>query len=136
MDETSKARTGRRVADPDADPARAERAGAGVIDPIRCAEFIQTNATQLAQSKATRVYLEESLRSVKSIQMKKHAELPVSAQEREAYASDEYRTALAGLQAAVEAEEGLRWMMVAAQAKIEIWRSMEASGRAMDRATR
>ena len=107
-----------------------------MIDPIRCAEFIQTNATQLAQSKATRVYLEESLRSVKSIQMKKHAELPVSAQEREAYASDEYRTALAGLQAAVEAEEGLRWMMVAARAKIEIWRSMEASGRAMGMATR
>lgn len=107
-----------------------------MIDPIACVDFIRDNAENLAQAKAARVYLEESLRSVKSMQMKKHAELPVSAQEREAYASDEYRTALAGLQAAVEAEEGLRWLMVAAQAKIEIWRSMEASGRAMDRATR
>ena len=136
MDETSKARTGRRVADSDANTASAERTGAGVIDPIACVDFIRDNAENLAQAKAARVYLEESLRSVKSMQMKKHAELPVSAQEREAYASDEYRTALAGLQAAVEAEEGLRWLMVAAQAKIEIWRSMEASGRAMDRATR
>ena len=106
------------------------------IDPVRCVEFLQANARPMAEAKAARIYTEESLRAVKSLVMKRHAELTVSAQEREAYASDEYRTALEGLRAAVEAEESLRWMMVAAQAKVEVWRSMEASGRAMDRATR
>ncbi len=90
----------------------------------------------MAQAKANRIYIEESLRSVKATAMKLHAELPVSAQEREAYACDEYRTALAGLREAVQIEEALRWMMIAAQAKVEVWRSLEASGRAMDRATR
>lgn len=124
------------MADSDADPACSERTGKSLIDPVACVDFIRDNATALAAAKANRVYLEESLRSVKSIQMKQHADIPVSAQEREAYASEPYRTALAGLQAAVEAEEGLRWLMIAAQAKIEIWRSQEASGRALDRATR
>lgn len=107
-----------------------------MIDPVKCAEFLQANARKFAQAKANRIYIEESLRSVKSVQMKLHGELPVTAQEREAYSSEPYRAALDGLRAAVEEEESLRWMMIAAQAKIEIWRSMEASGRAMDRATR
>ncbi len=106
------------------------------IDPIACCEFIQANAKRLAVAKANRVYLEESLRSVKALEMQKHAGMSIGAQEREAYASDAYRTALSGLQVAFEGEEGLRWLMVAAQAKVEVWRSLEASGRAMDRVTR
>ncbi len=107
-----------------------------MIDPIKCVEFIQANAKQMAEAKAARIYIEESLRAIKSVVMKRHADLSVGAQEREAYASDEYRTALEGLRAAVEAEESLRWMMVAAQAKVDVWRSLEFSARAMDRATR
>lgn len=106
-----------------------------MIDPIKCLEFIQANAGKLARAKAERIYIEESLRSTKSLQMQQHAGLPVSAQEREAYASDEYRTALEGLKAAVEAEESLRWMMIAAQAKVEVWRTMSANDRRMDRAS-
>ena len=37
---------------------------------------------------------------------------------------------------AVEAEEAARWRMVTAQAAVEVWRSMEASNRGMDRGTR
>ena len=107
-----------------------------MIDPIKCLEFMRDNAPALAKAKAERVYIEESLRTVKSRQMQLHNGLPVSAQEREAYASDEYRTALEGLRAAVEAEESLRWLMVAAQAKVEVWRSMESSNRAIDRGAR
>lgn len=106
-----------------------------MIDPIKCIEFIQSNAGKLARAKAERIYIEESLRSTKSLQMQQHAGLPVSAQEREAYASDEYRTALEGLKAAVEAEESLRWMMIAAQAKVEVWRTMSANDRRIDRAS-
>lgn len=107
-----------------------------MIDPLKCVEFIQSNASKMAEAKANRIYIEESLRSIKALQMQHHSSLPVSAQEREAYASEPYRTALAGLRAAVEAEESLRWMMVAAQAKVEVWRSMESSNRAIDRGAR
>ena len=106
------------------------------IDPIKCLEFIQRNATKMAQAKANRVYIEESLRSVKATVMQQHSVLPVNGQEREAYASEPYKAALDGLKAAVEAEEQLRWMMVAAQAKVDVWRSLERSNRAMDRGTR
>ena len=107
-----------------------------MIDPVACVDFIRDNAEKLAQAKANRIYIEESLRSIKSTVMQEHAGLTVGAQEREAYASEPYKTALAGLKVATQEEEALRWLMIAAQAKIEIWRSMEASGRAIDRAAR
>jgi hypothetical protein len=34
----------------------------------------------------------------------------------------------------VEVEEQLRWTLIAAQARVEIWRSQEASNRLQDRA--
>ncbi len=107
-----------------------------MIDPLKCVEFIQANAARFAKAKAERIYIEESLRSIKALAMQHHADKPVNAQEREAYASEAYRVALDGLKVAVETEEALRWKMVAAQAKVEVWRSMESSNRAMDRAAR
>jgi len=58
----------------------------------------------------------------------------VAAAEIEAYADASYLEVLKGLAAAVEAEETLRWGLVSAQARIEVWRSTEASNRVMDRA--
>jgi len=37
---------------------------------------------------------------------------------------------LAALQQATEKEEALRWLMVAAEAKIEAWRTIESTRRA------
>ena len=56
-------------------------------------------------------------------------------QEREAYASPKYKEHLKALQQAVETREELRWMLIAAQARIEVWRSQEASSRAEGKAT-
>jgi hypothetical protein len=56
-------------------------------------------------------------------------------QEREAYASSRYKDHLLALQHAVEVREELRWMLIAAQARIEVWRSQEASNRAEGKAT-
>jgi hypothetical protein len=53
----------------------------------------------------------------------------------EAYANDHYVSLLEGLKEAVEVEEKLRWQLIAAQARIEIWRSQEATNRTIDRAT-
>ncbi len=104
-----------------------------MIDPLKCVEFIQANAAKFAKAKAERIYIEESLRSIKALAMQHHADKPVNAQEREAYASEAYRVALDGLKVAVETEEALRWKMVAAQAKVEVWRTMSANDRRLDR---
>ena len=37
-----------------------------------------------------------------------------------------------GLKEAVECEEKIKWMLTAAQLKVEIWRSLEATNRSVD----
>ena len=59
----------------------------------------------------------------------------IAAKEMEAYATDDYIELLKGLKEAVEIEEKLKWQLIAAQARIEIWRSQEATNRTIDRAT-
>lgn len=104
------------------------------IDPLMALDFIRDNATRLAQAKANRVYLDEFRKTLKARLMKSSGQEAIGAQEREAYAHDSYAQHLLALQSAVEEEEALRWLMVAAQAKIDVWRSLNASNRAIDRA--
>jgi hypothetical protein len=49
-------------------------------------------------------------------------------------ANSEYIELLDGLREAVEKEEKIRWQMEAAKIRVDIWRSQEASNRAIDRA--
>jgi hypothetical protein len=105
------------------------------IDPQAAVTFMLTQAPKYAKAKAERVYLDEYRKSLKAILMQRCNEQSIGAQERDAYAHPEYTAHLKALEAAVEAEETLRWQMVAAQTRVEVWRSQEASNRAMDRAT-
>ncbi len=79
--------------------------------------------------------VEEYRKSKKALLMQAHNEKPIGAQEREAYAHPEYIALLDGLRAAVEQEELLKWQMTAAQMRVDVWRSMESTSRAQDRAT-
>jgi hypothetical protein len=103
------------------------------INIFRSLDFIRDNAPAYAKAKAERVYLEEFRKSKKALLMR-DAEIAghksAAAQEREAYAAPEYLVVLDGLKAAVEQEESMRWLIVAAQAKIEVWRTIEANRRA------
>lgn len=103
------------------------------INIFKALDFIRDNAAAYAQAKADRVYLEEYRKTKKALCMK-NAEVEgittAAAQEREAYADPEYIEILEGLREAVKQEETLRWMIVAAQAKIEVWRTIEANRRA------
>jgi hypothetical protein len=101
-----------------------------MIDPNKAIDFIFENGKNFAKAKAERIYLEEYRKSLKAILMKRSMETAIGAQEREAYAHEEYRKLLEGLRDAVEEEEELRWSLVAAQARVEVWRSQEASNRA------
>ena len=104
------------------------------IDPGSYLQLIHDTAPRLAKAKAERVYLEEYRKSLKAILMKASEAKTAVSQEADAYADPQYLALLDGLKAAVHGEEALRWRMVEAQAAIEVWRSMEASNRMLDKA--
>jgi hypothetical protein len=54
--------------------------------------------------------------------------------EMEAYADVAYEEHLQALKQSVENPEGFRGAKASAQARVEVWRSLEASNRLMDRA--
>ena len=104
------------------------------IDPQTSLQCLHDNGPKLAQVKAERTYLDEYRKSLKAILMSKSTQTSAAMQERDAYAHPEYLDHLEALRDAVEREEFLRWKMVTAQAAIDVWRSMNASNRQMDRA--
>ncbi len=106
------------------------------LDPQKSLEAMHATGPVLAQARADRVYAEEYRKSLKAILMKEHAALPAVAQEREAYADPRYLAHMDALKVAVEAEEAARWRMVTAQAEVEVWRTLSANDRGMDRGTR
>ena len=82
------------------------------INIFKCLDFIRDNSEAYALAKANRQYLENFRKTVKAQQMKLHIALPVSAQEREAYASDEMQQIDKAIQAAMEDEVRLQWMLI------------------------
>jgi hypothetical protein len=86
-------------------------------------------------AKAKRVYMEEFRKSQKAILMAKSDEPTAVAREQWAYSHKDYLALLDGLREAVEIEEKLRWELIAAQARVEVWRSEEASARLEVKAT-
>lgn len=106
-----------------------------VKNPELAIEYIFKQGKRYAQAKANRIYLEEYRKSLKAIIMKRSLETAVNAQERDAYSDPEYLALLRGLKESVETEEEIRWGLVAAQARVEVWRSIEATNRAEGRAT-
>ena len=96
-------------------------------------EYIFTHGKIYSKAKAERIYLEEYRKSLRAILMKRSMETAVNAQEREAYSDKEYIELLNGLKVAVEREEEERWGLIAAQARIDVWRTTEANNRNMDR---
>lgn len=104
-------------------------------DPQEAVDFIYRTAPKYAKAKAERVYLEEFRKSKKALLMKACGESSIAAQEREAYAHPEYQQLIDGIRDATEEEETHRWSLVAAQARMDIWRTQSANNRGMDRAT-
>lgn len=95
----------------------------------KAVDWIRDNAQAFAEARATRVYLEEFRKSKKAILYQQADDGPVAEREAYAYAHPDYLEVLDGLRAAVEQEERLRWLMVAAQARIETWRTQSANER-------
>jgi len=75
--------------------------------------------------------LEEFRKSLKSQIMREHLDMPVSAQEREAYADPRYVSHLDAMKEAVRIDEHNRFMRASAEAKIEAWRTQSSNQRSM-----
>lgn len=105
------------------------------IDPNKAIDEIFRMSSDYAKAKAERVYLEQFRKSQKAI-LVLDAKGTVQERESYAYAHKEYQTTLNGLREAVEIEETLRWQLVAAQARVEVWRTNSANNRALDNSTR
>lgn len=94
-------------------------------------DWLRDTANEAAQKRAERLYLDEYRKVLRAQLMKQHMDLPVSAQEREALADPKYAEHLQALKTAIDEDERMRFLRVAAEAKIEAWRSMNANHRAI-----
>lgn len=101
-------------------------------DIEKAVEYLRENSLKAAQAKANRIYMEEYRKVVKAQIMREFAGA-LGMQEREAYADPRYVQHLEAVKEAVEKDEYHRWMMSAAEAKIEAWRTQQANSRALER---
>lgn len=100
-------------------------------DIEKALDYLRDNASKAAKAKAERIYMEEYRKTVKAQIMRENDDRALGAQEAIAYADARYTQHLKAMREAIEADEYHRWMLVAAEAKIEAWRSQQANQRAM-----
>lgn len=93
-------------------------------------DYLRDNANAAAVARAERIYVEEYRKVVKAQIMQEHAAKALAAQEREAYADDRYMVHLEAIRQAVAADERHKFLLSAAQAKIEAWRTQSSNERA------
>ena len=104
-------------------------------EPTRAIQYLIDTAPLYAKAKSDRMYLEEFRKSRKAQLASQAGTEVLGKQETFAYAHPEYIQILEGIREAVEKEETYRWMMTAAQAKIEVWRTQQYSARLEVKAT-
>jgi len=104
-------------------------------EPTRAIQFLIDTAPLYAKAKADRMYLEEFRKSRKAQLASQAGTEVLGKQETFAYAHPEYIEILEGIREAVEKEERFRWLMTAAQARIEVWRTEQYSARIEQKAT-
>lgn len=107
-----------------------------IIDPNKCVDFLFEYGPQYAKAKGELAELETYKSSLKAIKMKQSSEQSLGAQEREAYASQEYQDLCKAIGIATENTEALRWKLEAAKLRFEAWRTQEASNRNLERLTK
>lgn len=105
------------------------------ISPFKALDFIRDNAEPYAQAKANVVYMTEFRKTIKASLMASTSEKTESAKQTFAYSHPQYKEHLLALKQAIAEAERLRWLMIAAEAKIEVWRSLESTARAEGRST-
>jgi hypothetical protein len=101
-------------------------------DIERIMQEYRSRTGEYAKARARRTYIEEFKKSKLAILMRqadRDGFKSVAAQERESQASDEYLELLTALEAAVEAEERLRYDLRSLEMQAEVWRTLRADER-------
>ncbi len=101
------------------------------INVEKALKYIRDNAPDYGDAKAARVFIEQFRKSKKAMLMLE-VEGTGLVRESYAYAHPDYIKLLEDLKTAIEEEEKIKWLMVAAQAKIEVWRTQQANNRRID----
>ena len=99
------------------------------IDPNKAIDYMTKNAPEYAQAKADRVFIENYLRTIKSRLMNQE-EGTLGNKEAFAYAHPDYVLQLNALKIATEKEEHIKYMLKAAELRVEVWRTTEYTKRA------
>ncbi len=94
-------------------------------------DFLQQAATTAAQARANRLHMEHHRKVVKAIIMAEHLDLPLAAQEREAYSDKRYDEFLVAMKRAIFIDEKARALVSAAEIKIEVYRTQSATERSI-----
>ena len=106
------------------------------FDPHDAINFIYKTAPDYARAKGQLAQLEAYKSSLKSIKMKQSSEQSLGAQEREAYASQEYQDLCVAIGKATEDAEMLKWQITSATMRFDAWRTEQASNRNLEKMTR
>ena len=104
--------------------------------PHPAIEYIWENAPAYAKAKGELAHLETYKSSLKAILMKRSGESAIGAQEREAYAHEDFQQLCVGIGAATEQAELLKWRLTSAQMRFDAWRSEQANNRNIDKVTK
>jgi hypothetical protein len=96
--------------------------------------YLRDSATDAAQARADRLYLDDYSRVIRATIMSEHLSEPVNAQERYAHGDTRYKNHLEGLKQAIFLDERFRFLREAAAAKVEAWRTYQANLRAEGKA--
>jgi hypothetical protein len=100
-------------------------------------EYLYIHGKKYAEAKAQKGYLDSYTKTlIASLSMafiKDGGAKSMAQAEAMAYADPSYMTHITGLKEAVEIEEALRWGLISAQARIEVFRTESANNRNFDR---
>ena len=108
------------------------------VEPNVAIDYMIKHSEDFAAAKASRIFKEEFRKTLKAELMKEALSRgfeAVNAQEREAYSHPKYHAHLKEIREALEKEITFEWMLIAARARVDVWRTQEASNRAVDRIT-
>ena len=106
------------------------------IDPNKCINTIWELAPKFAKAKAMLADLENAKSSVKADLMKASNETTIAGQEREAYASPQYKEHWKAIGIATHEVEVLRLQIKCAELRWETWRTQQANERQFDKMIR
>jgi hypothetical protein len=102
-------------------------------DAERAVDWLRDNAARMAKERATRLYMEQWIKTERASLQLACGDVPATRAEMIALASPRYLAALQAFREATQIDEHNRFLITAAEAKIEAWRSQESTRRAEGR---